>query len=67
MGMMDLYSKEQAIEALEEVEGRKKLFVEEIQSLDTMIFILKYYLVTGDGLKPEAFGFEDPEEGDFDE
>ena len=59
MGMMDLYTEEQAAEALEESIKTKKEFLKEIETLDTMIFILKYFLATGDPLDPAAFDLED--------
>lgn len=66
MSMMDLYTLEQAKEALGEATETKKKFLEEIQMLDTMIFILKYYIATGDGLDPNVFGIKDLE-GDEDD
>jgi len=66
MGMMDLYTKEEAAQALEETLETKVEFLKEIEKLDTMIFILKYYLATGDPLDPEAFDIEDLE-GDLDD
>jgi len=66
MGMMDLYTEEEAAQALEGVLETKAEFLKEIEALDTMIFILKYYLATGDPLDPAAFGIEDLE-GDLDD
>ncbi len=59
MSMMDLYTLEQAKEALEGAIQTKKEFLKEIEELNTMIFILKYYIATGDGLDPAALGLED--------
>lgn len=59
MGMMDLYSVEQAEEALEESIAARKEFIKEIEMLDTMIFLLKYFLATGEPLDPAVFGIED--------
>ena len=59
MGMMNLYTEEQAEEALEESIVTRKKFIEELETLDTIIFMLKYYLATGDALDPEVFGIED--------
>jgi hypothetical protein len=64
MDMIDFYNQEQALEALEEARETKKTFLAEIEKLDQMIFILEYFLNTGDALDPAAFGFEDPEEED---
>ena len=66
MGMMDLYTEEQAAQALAESIENRKEFMKEIETLDTMIFILKYFLATGDPLDPAAFDLEDPE-GDSDD
>jgi len=63
---MDLYTEEQAAQALEESIETKKEFLKEIETLDTMIFILRYFLATGDPLNPEAFDLEEPE-GDSDD
>ena len=66
MSMMDLYTTEQATQALADSIETRKQFIKEIETLDTMIFILKYYLATGDPLDPVAFGIEDFE-GDLDD
>jgi hypothetical protein len=66
MSMMDLYTTEQATQALVGAIETKKLLVKEIETLDVMIFILKYYLATGDPLDPVALGIEDFE-GDLDD
>lgn len=66
MSMMDLYTKEQAKEALVGAIETKEKFLKEIHMLDTMIFILQYYIATGDGLDPNVFGIEDLE-GDEDD
>jgi len=66
MSMMDFYTMEQAEEALVDSIETRKQFIEEIGKLDTMIFILRYYIATGDPLDPAAFGIEDPE-GDSDD
>jgi len=66
MGMMDLYTEEEAAQALKETLETKVEFLKEIEKLDTTIFILKYYLATGDPLDPEAFDIEDLE-GDLDD
>jgi len=66
MSMMDLYTLEQAKEALEDAEETKKEFFKQIEELNIMIFILKYYIATGDGLEPSAFDLEGLE-GDEDD
>ena len=66
MSMMDLYTLEQAKEALEDAKETKKEFFKQIEELNIMIFILKYYITTGDGLEPSAFDLEDLE-GDEDD
>ena len=62
MDMTEFYNREQALEALEEARDTKKIFMAEIEKLDQMIFILEYYLNTGEALDPAAFGIDDPEE-----
>jgi hypothetical protein len=62
MGMIDLYNTEQAAEALDDAVATREEFLKQIEELDTIIFILKYFLATGDPLDPAVFGIEDPEE-----
>jgi len=50
MGMMELFSQEQAEEALQDAIRTRAAFVEEMQKLDNLIFFLKYYLNTGEAL-----------------
>jgi hypothetical protein len=64
MDMMDFYTEEQAKEALEDAINTKKEFVLQLEELNTIIFILTYFLETGDPLDPAAFGFEEEEEDD---
>jgi len=64
MGMLDLYNEEQARDALEDAKNTKKELMEQVDELDAMIFILKYFLNTGDALDPGALGIKDPEEED---
>lgn len=61
MRMMDLYSLEEAKEAIEDSIKMRKEFIKEIETLDTLIFMLRYYVATGEPLDPTAFGIEDPE------
>lgn len=65
MRMMDLYSLEEAREAIEDSIEMRKKFVEEIETLDILIFMLKYYVATGEPLDPTAFGIEDEPEEDL--
>ena len=67
MGMMDLYTAEQAAEALDDAIKTKAAYVEEIEGLNGIIFLLKYFLATGECLDPEVVGIPEPEEGDSDE
>lgn len=62
MGMIDLYTEEQAEEALEDAEATKKEFFREIESINNIIFYLRYYLATGDALDPSAIGIKKEEE-----
>lgn len=64
MDMMDLYNMEEAQAALDEALETKVEFLNQIEELNKMIFILTYFLQTGEPLDPAAFGIEDPEEMD---
>jgi len=66
MSMMDLYKLEQVEEALSDSMKTREGFLKEIAKLDIYIFILKYYIATGDALEPGAFGLDDLE-GDLDD
>ena len=66
MSMMDLFTREQAIEALEEAEATKQEFLKELDNVNNMIFILRYYLETGEALDPAVYGFEEPEDEEGD-
>jgi len=61
MGMMDLYTEERVTEALADSIKAKEALLKEIEKIDAMIFILKYYLATGDPLDAAAFDIEDLE------
>jgi len=67
MGMLDLYNEEQAREARDQAVETRKEFIKQIEELDIIIFILTYFLETGEPLDPAAFGIEDTEEDDLDE
>ena len=60
MSMMDLYTKEKVAEELKKALALKKEFTEETHKLDNYIFVLKYYLGTGESLDPDVI--EIPEE-----
>lgn len=62
MSFMDFYNNESADMALGEVLAAKQEFLNEIKTLDTMAFILKYYIETGEMLDPIIFGIEPPED-----
>jgi len=66
MGMMDLYTEEQAADALAESIATKEEFMKEVENLNGIIFLLKYFLATGECLDPEVFGIR-PEEEDLNE
>ena len=66
MSIMDFYTMEQAVEALEQCKITKKEFIKQIETLNTMMFILEYHIATGESLDPEIFGIE-PVEEDLDD
>lgn len=61
MKMMDLYNEEYARDALNEAIATRKDLMDRVEELNTMIFILNYFLSTGEPLDPSAFGYG-PEE-----
>jgi len=67
MGMMDLYTEEQAAEALADAQETKRAFYKEIESINEVIFLLTYYLATGEALDPAVFGIEPDGEEDLDD
>jgi hypothetical protein len=62
MDMMDYYTEEEARSALDVALATKQEFFKEIENLNKVIFLLEYYLATGDALDPAAFGIEEPED-----
>lgn len=64
---MDFYNNKEAEIALCEVLAAKREYLKEIQMLDSMAFLLKYYIETGEMLDPEVFGIEKPEDFEEDE
>lgn len=64
MSMLDFYTKEQAIEAFEDSKRLKAELQAEIERIDTCMFLLRYYIETGDALDPEVFGIEPEEDED---
>lgn len=67
MSFMDFYNNKNAEMALEEVLAAKQEYLNEIKMLDSMAFLLKYYIETGDMMDPEVFGIEPPEDDEEDE
>ena len=63
MSMMDLLNNEQAKEALEDSHRYKEEILNELERINVIIFILRYYLATGEAIDLRAFGY-DPEEDD---
>lgn len=64
MSMMELFTQEQAIEALETSLKTRDSFIEELHKLDNFIFFLKYFLNTGEALSMENFGLPGEDEDD---
>ena len=60
MGMIDLYTQERVTEELKKALALKEEFADETYKLDNYIFVLKYYLATGESLDPDVI--EIPEE-----
>jgi len=67
MDMIDFYNLEQAQEALDDALQTKAAFLKQIDELNTIIFILTYFLETGEPLDPSAFGIEEYPEEEEDE
>lgn len=65
MSMMDLYKHEQAIEAMKEAKETKAQLVEYMDELNSLMFILTYYIETGEALNPEVYGIKPNEEEDL--
>jgi hypothetical protein len=61
---MDFYNNENAEIALSEVLAAKEEYLKEIQMLDSMAFILRYYIETGDMMDPGVFGIEPVEDSE---
>ena len=62
MSMMDLYTQEEAIQAIEEARATKKALMDEVEKLNNMIFLLQYFLATGEAIDPMIYGIEPDEE-----
>lgn len=67
MSFMDYYNNESAEIALAEVRAARQEFLKELKTLDTMEFLLKYYIETGEMIDASIFGIEPPEDFDEDE
>ena len=61
MSMIDFLNKEQAKEALEDSYKYKEELLLELEKINVIIFILRYFLETGEAIDLRAFGYE-PEE-----
>ena len=66
MGMKDFYNREEAITYLEDAAKLKEELLKEIKSLDTSMFIIKYYVETGEILDFTVYGLKDLLEDDDD-
>lgn len=66
MGMKDFYNREEAITYLEEAAELKEALLKEIKSLDTSMFIIKYYVETGEILDFTVYGLKNLLEDDDD-
>jgi hypothetical protein len=60
MDMMDLFKQEEIEAALEQANKTKAVFYNEIRKLDNLIFIIEYYLKSGEAINPDYI--ELPEE-----
>jgi hypothetical protein len=66
MSMMDFLNNEQAKEALEDSYRYREELTKELEKINIIIFILRYFLETGEAIDLRAFGYE-PEEVEDDE
>ena len=64
---MDFYNSKNAEIALSEVLAAKQEYLNEIKMLDSMAFILMYYIKTGEMMDPEVFGIEPPDDTEDDD
>ena len=64
MSMMDFYDGKSAEIALEEVLAARQEFLNSVKEMDTMAFILRYYIKTGEFLDPSVYGLPEPKEDD---
>jgi hypothetical protein len=60
MDMMDLFKQEEIEAALEQAYKTRKAFYNEIRKLDNLIFIIEYYMKSGEAVNPDYI--ELPEE-----
>jgi len=63
MSMMDYLNNEQAKEALDDSHRYRDELLLELEKINVIIFILRYFLETGEAIDLRAFGYE-PEEVD---
>ena len=66
MGMKDFYNREEAITYLEEAAELKGELLKEIKNLDISMFIIKYYVETGEILDFTVYGLKNLLEDDDD-
>ena len=66
MGMKDFYNREEAISYLDEAAELKEALLEEIKNLDTSMFIIKYFVATGEILDFTVYGLKNLLEDDDD-
>lgn len=64
--MSDFYNREEAITYLEEAAELKEELLKEIKSLDISMFIIKYFVETGDILDFTVYGLKNLLEDDDD-
>lgn len=62
MSMVDFFTREEAIEALEMTKKTRKAFLAEVKKYDNLIFVLEYYLNTGEGLQTDFLDLPGKEE-----
>lgn len=53
MSMVDFFTEEEAKDTLEMLKKTRAAFVDEIRKIDNSIFVLEYYLHTGEGLQTD--------------
>jgi hypothetical protein len=64
MDMMDLFKQEEIEAALEQANKTKAVFYNEIRKLDNLIFIIEYYLKSGEAINPDYIELPEEQEDD---